>query len=226
MNKAIEVIVAQGILKVLGSEEVIYSLKNGKVVEEELIDNFKLLTEAIDNGLSLILPVRHKDTISSFLDHLLYEDNSKKMIDYICSKLTKEDVSNLSVEMVNDIYKSSDNNIELLEKFFLLGFDFKQGQFDEYNKVVSADIGFFELCIQIKPDFKFSFKYEDNLTLDELLLEEISYCKDANQHPDTIKNKESLYTFLKKIRQAEELRDDLNNNLSNNHNPSNPTKKI
>lgn len=230
MTNAMKVIIAQGILQTLasGNEEIVYKLKNGEIIEEELIDNFKLVKEAVDNGLSLTLPVRHRSTISSFIDHLLFEEHSNQMIDYICSKLTTEDVSNLSAEMVDHIYSSSNNNIDLLEKFFSLGFDFKQGQFDEYGKIVSSDIRFFELCLQMKSDFKFSFKYPsyENLTLDELLLEEIEYSKKANQHPDNIKNKESLYTFLKKARESEEWRDDLNNNLFNNNNSSNTIKKI
>ena len=228
MKESIQVILAKGLLQMLseGTGEIIHQLKNRKIIEKSFIEPLELVKDAIDNGLPLTLPISLKNTESVLLEHILYNDSSKEMIDYVCSKLTKEDVENMSVEMVNDIYKSSDNNINLLEIFFMLGFDFQQGKFEEYGKALSGDISFFELCLQIKPDFKFTFLYEDNLTLDELLMEEIEDCKSLGHSANSLKNKESLYTFLKKVRQAEELRDDLNNNLSNNNNPSNPTRKI
>jgi hypothetical protein len=228
MKESIQIILAKGLLQMLSEDEgeIIHQLKDRKIIENGFIEPLQLVKDAIDNGLPLTLPIKFKNTESILLEHILYSDSSKEMIDYVCSKLTKEDVENMSVEMVNDIYKSADNNINLLERFFMLGFDFPQGKFEEYGKIISGDISFFELCLQMKPDFKFTFLYEDNLTLDELLIEEIADCKSHGHSANSIKNKESLYDFLKKVRQAEELRDELNINLTNNHNSYNPTRKI
>jgi hypothetical protein len=228
MNYAIQLILAQGIIKQLSESSAIaiHELKNGKIQEKGIIDNFWLVQQAVDAGLPLLLPIEFNDRQSVFVDFLICYDNSEKMIDYVCSKLTKEDISNLSGEMVNDIYRSSEHNIKLLETFFLLGFDFIQGKFYEYDKAMVCDIGFFELCLKMKPDFQFTFLYEDELTLDELMFEEISYCKDANRPKNEIEKKQNLYNFLKKVKQSEELKNELDNNLNSHKNLSKTIKKI
>jgi hypothetical protein len=228
MNEDLHAILAHAIIRDLyeSSPKNIYELKDGKIFEKRFIDPFQLVKDAVDGGLPLLLPIEFNDTQSVFLDFLVFYDGSARMIDYVCSKLTKEDISNLSVEMINDIYRSSGNNIKLLETFFLLGFDFIQGQFYEYDKAMVCDTDFFELCLKMKPDFQFTFLYEDELTLDELLIEEISYCKDANRPKNEIETKQNFYNFLKKIRQSEELKNELNNNLHNHKSLSNKIKKI
>jgi len=79
---------------------------------------------------------------------------------------------------------------------FELGFDFKQGNFDEESKATSGDLDFFECCICFKEDFDFSFKYSD-WTLNECIKDEINYRRKNNQL-SKISGLELLDNFIEK----------------------------
>jgi len=230
MEQDMQFVLAKGIINsYIEKNETIYELKRGKIVEKGLVNTFNLLENLLKNKLSLLISFEIKEYASepyTFMEHLIRLDGSPKLIQLICSNLTKEDVSQLNSEIVNRCYSHSENSIPLLEKLFQLGFDFEQGKFDEVNKAIQGDIEFFELCHQIKPNFKFGFKYDENATLDEILKDEVEYEKSNHGYPEIIKKKESLCAFLKKAREVEELKENLNQNLTTNSSTSPTIKKV
>ncbi len=229
MNKRIQHLLALNVIELskgTHNEHVVHNIEKGKITEEEAVSHIQMIKDIIDSGVSIITPVEYKDKVSILMNHVFFNDNSKNIVEFFTSKLTKEDVSNLTSDMVRDIYESSDNNIKLLDKFFQLGFYFKQGEFNEIDKAISGDIEFFELCMQVKTDFKFSYKYEDDLSLDQILSEDIEYVKNSNYQDNKLQKRESLLSFLKKAREVEELKDNLENQLPNSQQSNFPNKKI
>jgi hypothetical protein len=229
MDKQLQHLLALNVIELSNgkhNDQVIYDIKNGKFTDEEAVSNFDMIKKIIDSGVSVITPIDYKDKLSTLMDHVLFNDNSNEMVEYFASKLTKEDISKLSTDMMRDIYEASSNNSSLLERFFKLDFDFQQGKFNEVDRAMSGNIEFFELCMQMKPDFKFSFKYEDGLTLDEILFEDIESCKNSNYQDPSLKKRECLLLFLKKARESEELKDNLESQLPNSTKNNYQPKKI
>lgn len=231
MNNIMKTILAKQVIEVSAtsitfSDYILHELKSGKIIESESFTGLQVMKEIIEGGLPLILPVEYKNKIATLMEHVLSNVNSDEVIDYFISKLTKEDVSNLTQEMIRDIYEASSHSNSLLDKFFNLDFNFKQGEFNELDRAMSGDIEFFELCIQAKTDFKFTFKYDEGLTLDQYLAEDIEACKKSTYKDPVIKERESLHLFLKKAREIEELKDNLDKNLNNKISASSLMKKI
>ncbi len=216
MNPIIESALAQQVIALAEKggkykDNVLYSLSDKEFIENSAYSNQEAIQIIMQEGISPILIINYKDKICPLIEHVFSSSNDKAITDFFCSLLTPNHIKELPISSIQNLYYLNDEP-DFVEKLFKLGFDFKQGSFEEVDKALYGDLNFFEACMAYKKDFKFSHKYDDNLTLDELLKEDIHYLK--TQHPNTdIDKRESLLLFLKKARSIEELKDNLNNNL-------------
>ncbi len=204
-------------------EYVVYDLSNKSISEEGAYSGIEIIREIMSQGLSPLVVINYNNKIGTLFEHICKNSKNESTIDYFLSLIKREDVEKLSSVMVDKIFELSEDysNSKLMESFFKLGFNFQQGKFNEIDKALSGNINFFEICMDYKKDFKFSFKYpqEDNKCLDEILAEDIDYCK-KNGISDLSGLRDGLLVFLIKARQKEELKDSLQNNLMINLNSS------
>lgn len=220
MNKLIELALAKEIIELsskntTSKEYVIRHMDKGNVIEDDAVTGISMIKELLGAGVSPIVVIEYKDKIASLLEHVAENAYDQSTTLFIINQLTSQDFKNLNLKQIESIYSSSDNNPEIIEKFFNLGFDFKQGEFNEVDKALNFDLSFFEVCLQFKPDFKFNFKY-DNLFLDEHLVEDMEYMKNNNSSfytQSSIKKQEGLLAFLVKARETEALKDKLTSEL-------------
>lgn len=216
MNKLIELALAREVIYMSQKsgkwkDNVIYSLNNGEPKEEAAYSGLEMIETIMKEGVSPIVVVEYQDKAKTLLEHVVENASDNKTINYFIDLMKSEHLSQLNIDTINRIYNFEQDSTTL-EKFFKLGFDFKQGTFEELDKALSGDISFFELCMNYKSDFKFSFKYSDGMTLDQLLEEDIEYLK-KNGNRDDISKQENLLCFLKKAREVEELKDGLETSL-------------
>jgi hypothetical protein len=233
MNKLIELSLAKEIIELsskntTSKEYVIRHIEKGNIIEDDAVSGLSIIKELMGAGVSPIVPIEYKDKIASLLEHVADNAYDQSVTLYIIDNLTKDDFNKLSPSTIENIYSATDSNCEILEKFFNLGFDFKQGEFNEVDKALNSDIGFFELCLRFKTNFKFNHKYDD-LFLDEHITEDLEYMKKNNSSyfsANTLKSQEGLILFLKKARETEELKDNLSTELKHNNIQQNTTYKI
>lgn len=216
MNPIIENALAQQVIALAEKggkykDNVLYSLSKQVIVEDSAHSNQEAIKKIMEEGISPILIVNYKDKVCPLIEHVFSSSNDKTITEFFCSLLTPNHIKELPISSIQNLYYLN-NEPDFVEQLFKLGFDFKQGQFEEVDKALYGDLSFFEICMTYKKDFKFSHKYDDNLTLDQLLEEDIHYLKKQNPNED-IEKRESLLLFLKKARSIEELKDNLNNTL-------------
>lgn len=191
MNKNLQTLLALQLISM--SEDITthtYNSQN-KVEEIERISVLNLLKEAINNGLDIMLPLDENDIKEkhqsgrdgkiTFIEKMIANnDSEKEIVEYLINLLKEEDLKKVDMNFFQNIYNVTSENGISFRRMFELGFDFKQGNFDEESKATSGDLDFFECCICFKEDFDFSFKYSD-WTLNECIKDEINYRRKNNQ---------------------------------------------
>jgi len=227
MNRLIEFSLAQQVIQIASQSTTIknysiYDVEDKKILKRDTFTGFDIIKEIMESGLSPVAVVEYKEKVATVIEHIFENAYDSEVKNYFISVLTKNDVSKLTQKAVQNLYDYSNNDIGLLETLFKLGFDFKQGSFNEVEKALDGDLSFFEFCLTNKPDFKFSFLYKGGLNnermfLDEILKEDIDYCKNNNIAINNYlsKKRENLFVFLKKTRESEELRNKLQTELVN-----------
>lgn len=207
MNKNLQTLLALQLISM--SEDITthtYNSQN-KVEEIERISVLNLLKEAINNGLDIMLPLDENDIKEkhqsgrdgkiTFIEKMIANnDSEKEIVEYLINLLKKEDLKKVDMNFFQNIYNVTSENGISFRRMFELGFDFKQGNFDEEFKATSGDLDFFECCICFKEDFDFSFKYSD-WTLNECIKDEINYRRKNNQL-SKISGLELLDNFIEK----------------------------
>jgi hypothetical protein len=228
MNKLMELVLAKEVAEIAersskNKDYVVYELSNKLISEEGAYSGIEIIREIMSQGVSPLVVINYNNKIGTLFEHICKSSKSESTIDYFLSLIKKEDVERLSSSMVDKIFELSEDytNSKLMESFFKLGFNFQQGTLNEIDKALVGNINFFEICMEYKKDFKFSFKYpqENNRCLDEILAEDIDYCK-KNGISEFTGLREGLLIFLTKARQKEELKNSLENNLIINLNSS------
>ncbi len=218
MNKIINKAIAQEIFRTVSSygSVFLYEKKENNLISTKEIDAIDAIKEMLNYGISVCSIIEEKqgepDTAKPLINAVFNEtlNNSIKIL--FLNRLTQKDYSNLSLKELNNLYENYENKEELLDKYFSFGFDFKQGSFDEVDKALSGDFVFFEYCLKYKKDFDFSFKYEDSLTLDEIIKEEIDYLLEKQKPSNKL---EGVLTFFKKARETQVLEKNLQSTLIN-----------
>lgn len=234
MNKLIILALSQQIINYTKSKDKTYILSTffeKKIIEEELVYKRSIIQEILDLGISPLTVVEDNGKNALLLEHVAEYDFSLEILNLLINKLTKEEVKQLTPKIINNIYEKTDYNIKILEFFFENGFDFQQGEFNEVDKVLNTDIGFFELCLKYKKDFSFLYLYEDNYSLDQILAEDIKDIKKTQQSHNPIylqqnKDRESLLFFLNQVKKIEQLKNDLSDNLLGKEQESKKNFKI
>jgi len=207
MNKNLQTLLALQLISM--SEDITthtYNSQN-KVEEIERISVLNLLKEAINNGLDIMLPLDENDIKEkhqsgrdgkiTFIEKMIANnDSEKEIVEYLINLLKEEDLKKVDMNFFQNIYNVTSENGISFRRMFELGFDFKQGNFDEESKATSGDLDFFECCICFKEDFDFSFKYSD-WTLNECIKDEINYRRKNNQL-SKISGLELLDNFIEK----------------------------
>lgn len=207
MNKNLQTLLALQLISM--SEDITTHTYNShnKVEEIERISVLNLLKEAINNGLDIMLPLDENDIKEkyqsgrdgkiTFIEKMIANnDSEKEIVEYLINLLKEEDLKKVDMKFFQNIYNVTSENGISFRRMFELGFDFKQGNFDEESKATSGDLDFFECCICFKEDFDFSFKYSD-WTLNECIKDEINYRRKNNQL-SKISGLELLDNFIEK----------------------------
>ncbi len=233
MNKIIEQSLAREIIRL--SEESGHNLycfyelnKKEEIVQTEAYSVIAAIKEILEQGVSISTIVEFKTKRGNQVDSLIKAvfDNTtdNKILGLFFNKMTEENLKELTIKDIGSIYNNCPDRDYFLTKIFSLGFDFKQGQFDEVERAMELDFSFFEACLKYKKDFSFAFKYEDGMTLDLLVTEEAKYLKENKIHSD---NKiDGFIDFLKKAKDMELLKDSLTNQLSNSNKENKVIKKL
>ncbi len=218
MNKIINQSIAQEIFRTVSSYSsfYLYEKKENKLIVANEVDSIVAIKEMLDYGISVCSLIEEKagdpDTAKPLINAVFHETLNYDVKKLFLNRLTKEDYKTLSLKELNSLYENYDNKEELLDKYFSFGFDFKQGSFDEVDKALSGDFVFFEYCLKYKKDFSFSFPYEESLTLDEIIKEEIEYLKEKQKPSNKL---EGVLTFFKKAKETQLLEKNLQYSLNN-----------
>ncbi len=218
MNKIISQSIAQEIFRIVSSYSsfYLYEKKENKLIATKEIDSIEAIKEMLDYGISVCSLIEEKigdpDTAKPLINAVFNETLNNDIKNLFLNRLTKQDYSTLSLKELNNLYENYEDKEKLLDKYFSFGFDFKQGYFDEVEKALSGDFVFFEYCLKYKKDFCFSFQYEDSMTLDEIIKEEIGYLKEKQKPYNKL---EGVLTFFKKARETQMLEQNLQNSLNN-----------
>ncbi len=227
MNKIINKSIAQEILRTVASygSFYLYEKKENNLIKTKEIESMEAIKEMLNYGISLCSLIEERagdpDTAKPLINAVFNETLNEDIKKLFLNKLTKEDYLTLSLKEINNLYENYEDKEEILDKFFSLGFNFKQGSFDEESKALSCDFVFFEYCLKYKKDFDFSFEYEEDLTLDEFLEEELEYKKE-NRQPTN--NLEGFISFYKKAKETQVLEKNLQSVLQEKKNEGLPTK--
>jgi hypothetical protein len=217
MNKIINQSIAQEIFRTVSSYSsfYLYEKKENKLIVAKEVDSIVAIKEMLDYGISVCSIIEEKqgepDTAKPLINAVFSETLNDSLKNLFLNRLTQEDYFNLSLKELNNLYENYENKEEILDKYFSFGFDFKQGYFDEVDKALSGDFVFFEYCLKYKKDFDFSFKYEDSLTLDEIIKEEIDYLKEKQKPSNKL---EGVLTFFKKAKETQILEKNLQSTLN------------
>lgn len=216
MNKIINKAIAQEIFRTVASygSFYLYEKKSNNLIYSKEVDSIDAIKEMLDYGVSVCSIIEERtgdpDTAKPLINAIFNETLNKDVKKLFLDRLNKEEYSTLSLKEINNLYENYENKEEILDKFFSLGFNFKQGSFDEEGKGLACDFVFFEYCLKYKKDFDFSFKYDVNLTLDEILEEELQYKKENSQ---PTKNLEGFISFYKKAKESQMLEKNLQSSL-------------
>ena len=217
MNKIINKAVAQEIFRTVSSygSVFLYEKKENNLISTKEINAIDAIKEMLDYGISVCSIIEEKqgepDTAKPLINAVFNETLNNSLKNLFLNRLTQEDYFNLSLKELNNLYENYENKEEILDKYFSFGFDFKQGSFDEVDKALSGDFVFFEYCLKYKKDFDFSFQYEDSLTLDEIIKEEIDYLKEKQKPSNKL---EGVLTFFKKAKETQILEKNLQSTLN------------
>lgn len=221
MKKEIQTLVAMQLLS-LRDNITTHSYNENQIREEKSLSILDALKEAISEGLDIMLPLEEEQVNDNsnyysgyngkitFIEKMMSNnDTEKEIINFLYDKLTKEDIKKAHPKFAQNIYSVLYDNGISMKKMFEIGFDFQQGKFDEDNKASSGDLDFFECCLCYKPDFDFSYEYND-YTLKNAVEDSIEYYKKENKNINKYIN---LLNFIDKAV--------LKQNLENK--PLNPT---
>lgn len=237
MNKIIEQSLAKEVLalsnKRAKDDYILYSKNDvDNTVQTSKISNKEAISKILNFGISLSMPVeiehrgdiKIKPLITLVMDNIL----DGEIIDLFLSKIDSKTVREMSVGEINDLYQAveDEHKESLLDRLFNNGFDFKQGSFDETDKAINLDFVFFEYCLKYKKDFDFSYKYEEELTLDEIVEEEKEYFKEKKIAKYSSNRADSFVEFLKKVKESQNLKRDLKQHLIENQQNSKANFKI
>lgn len=218
MNKIINKAIAQEIFRTVASygSFYLYEKKSNNLIYSKEVDSMEAIKEMLNYNISVCSIIEEKngdpDTAKPLINAIFNETLNTEIKKLFLDKLTKEEYETLSLKEINNLYENYENKEEILDKFFSLGFDFRQGSFDEESKGLSCDFVFFEYCLKYKKDFDFSFKYDDDLTLDEILEEELEYKRGMSQPTNRL---EGFIAFYKKAKETQTLEKNLQSILLN-----------
>lgn len=208
MNKEIQTLVA---LQLISKDEDVTTheyIKN-KIVETKVFNKLELLKIAIKEGLDIMIPL-DEEQLGSNISYSMGTDgkitfvekmmdshgNIKNLVDFLADSIKKEDLKKAHPKFMSNIYNVFQDNGISMKKMFELGFEFKQGSFDEENKAASGDLDFFECCCFYQKDFDFKYKYSGDYTLKDSIEDSIKYKKENNLNTS---KEENLLNFIEKV---------------------------
>ena len=208
MKKEIQTLLAMQLIS-LNDNVTICDYYKSEIIEDKSLDILTALKESINSGLNIMLPLDeeqvspntsqtyfygHNGKITFVEKMMQSNDSNKKIIEFLYNEIKEEDLKIAHPKFVKNIYEVLVNNGISMKKMFKLGFDFKQGEFDEDSKATSGDLDFFECCLCNKPDFDFTFNYSD-YTLKEHIEEQKEYYIKNNRN---VRDLENLENFIDK----------------------------
>lgn len=209
MNKEIQTLIAMQLIQQKDDITLYEYTFNNKIVEDKSLNILESLKLAIKEGLNIMLPLNEEQVspntsssysigsngIITFIEKMVSNHDTKEIINFLYEQLTENDLKKAHPKFMKNMYSCfSDNGISM-KRMFELGFDFKQGDFDEEMKASSGDLDFFECCLCYKQDFDFEYKYNSDFTLREAVEEEINYKKENSR---TVNKEENLLNFIDK----------------------------
>lgn len=214
MKKEIQTLVALQLIS-LKDSVTIHDYRNNQMIEEKSMSIIDSLKIAIKEGLDIMLPL-DEDQINTgnhfsigtnrkitFIEKMMEnQDHVKGVINFLYDNITKQDLEKAHPNFTSNIYASLNNSGISMKKMFELGFDFKQGNFDEESKASSGDLDFFECCLYYKKDFDFSYQYGGDFTLKEAVEDSIKY---KNENRMNASKEENLLNFIEKAIMKQKL---------------------
>lgn len=192
------------------------SIVTSKISTKEAVS--KILNSGISISTPLEVKYGHTERIKPIIGIVLENSLDQEIIEMFISKIDANEIKKLTTEELDDVYQavSEENRPLLLEQLFKNGFDFLQGNFNETDKALDIDFSFFEACLKYKKDFSFSYKYEEELTLDQIIESEKEYFKKKNIAKYSSNKVDGFIEFLKKAKDSQTLKNELTENLNEN----------